>query len=125
MDWNFSSDRAIYSQIVEQIKLFIVSGYFAKGDKIASVRELAADAGVNPNTMQKALTELERDGLLYSNRTSGRFITDDFELIASAKKEFADEKIADFLSSMKKLGYTRQESIQLIEKYDIGGKDNE
>ncbi|MDD6213807.1 MAG: GntR family transcriptional regulator [Firmicutes bacterium] len=125
MDWKFSSDRAIYSQIVEQIKLFIVSGYFAKGDKIASVRELAADAGVNPNTMQKALTELERDGLLYSSRTSGRFITDDSELIASTKKEFADEKIADFLLSMKKLGYTRQESIQLIENYDIGGKDDE
>ena len=125
MNWKFSSDRAIYLQIVEQIKLFIVSGYFAKGNKIASVRELAADAGVNPNTMQKALTELEREGLLYSNRTSRRFITDNSELIASAKREFANEKVADFLLSMKKLGYTKQESVQLIENYDMGGKDNE
>lgn len=125
MNWKFSSDRAIYLQIVEQIKLFIVSGYFAKGNKIASVRELAANAGVNPNTMQKALTELEREGLLYSNRTSGRFITDNSELIAYAKREFANEKVADFLLSMKKLGYTKQESVQLIENYDMGGKDNE
>ena len=72
MPWNLDSDRPIFLQIIEKIRLDIVSGYYQPGDKLPSVRELAAEASVNPNTMQKALSELERTGLVYSQRTSGR-----------------------------------------------------
>ena len=76
MEWKFRSDLPIYSQLVEQIKLAIVSGVFAPGMRLSSVRDMAAEAGVNPNTLQRALQELERQGLVYSQRTTGRFVTD-------------------------------------------------
>ena len=93
MNWEFNNDRPIYTQIVEQIKLFIVSGEIAAGSKLASVRELAADAEVNPNTMQKALSELERIGLMHANRTSGRFITEDNAMILKVKQELAEYEL--------------------------------
>lgn len=77
MAWELDSDRPIFIQIVERIQMEIISGKYSPGDKLPSVRDLAAVAAVNPNTMQKALTELERTGLVYSQRTSGRFITED------------------------------------------------
>ena len=86
MAWKFDDDRAIYIQIVEKFKLMIASGIYEKGSKIPSVRELSAEAGVNPNTMQKALSELEREGLITAMRTSGRYITEDEEAIKSTKK---------------------------------------
>lgn len=73
MQWQFSNEMPIYSQLVEQIKIGIVSGMFPPGERLPSVRDLATEAGVNPNTMQRAMTELERDGLVYSQRTAGRF----------------------------------------------------
>ena len=75
MSWNLDSSRPIYAQIIEKVSLDIVSGKYQPGDKLPSVRDLAAQAGVNPNTMQKALSELERENLVHSARTSGRFIT--------------------------------------------------
>ena len=81
MAWNLDSDRPIYAQILERIQRQIVSGEYAPGTKIPSVRELAAQAGVNPNTMQKALSELERSGLVVTMRTSGRVVTEDMEMI--------------------------------------------
>ena len=77
MAWTLDSDRPIFLQIVERIQTDIVSGRYQPGDKLPSVRDLAAEASVNPNTMQKAFAELERTGLVYSRRTSGRFITED------------------------------------------------
>ena len=77
MEWNFRSDLPIYSQLVERIKLGIVSGSFRPGERLPSVRDMAAEAGVNPNTMQRALQELERDGMVYAQRTAGRFVTED------------------------------------------------
>ena len=120
MNWKFSSDRAIYLQIVEQIKLFIVSGYFAKGNKIASVRELAADAGVNPNTMQKALVELESEKLIYTERTNGKYVTNDSKVINKAKEKLAKEKVKEYLSSMNSIGITYEESIKYLQ--ELGGK---
>ena len=76
MKWDFSSDAPIYAQLILQIKVGIVSGAFPPGERLPSVRDLATEAGVNPNTMQRALTELERDGLVYSQRTAGRFVTE-------------------------------------------------
>jgi GntR family transcriptional regulator len=77
MNWQFNSEAPIYSQLIGQIRQGIVSGAFPPGERLASVRDLASEAGVNPNTMQRALTELERDGLVYSQRTAGRFVTED------------------------------------------------
>ena len=81
MPWNLDSDRPIFIQILERIRVDIISGKYQPGDKLPSVRELAAEAAVNPNTMQRAFAELERTGLVYSKRTSGRFITEDREMI--------------------------------------------
>ena len=86
MAWELDSDRPIFIQIVERIQMEIISGKYSPGDKLPSVRDLAAVAAVNPNTMQKALTELERTGLVYSQRTSGRFITEDAKMIEELKK---------------------------------------
>lgn len=85
MAWTLDSDRPIFLQIVERIQTDIVSGRYQPGDKLPSVRDLAAEASVNPNTMQKAFAELERTGLVYSRRTSGRFITEDCHMIEPVK----------------------------------------
>lgn len=121
MNWNFDNERPIYLQIIEHIKLFIVTGEFLPGQKLASVRELASEAGVNPNTMQKALSELENTGLVYSNRTSGRYVTDNPDLINSVREEMAKKNIVSFLLSMEQIGITLKDSIELIQKFYTGG----
>ena len=114
MPWNLDSDRPIFLQIIEKIQLDIVSGVYQPGDKLPSVRELAQEASVNPNTMQKALSELERTGLVYSQRTSGRFITEDTHMIMRLKSELAREITREFLEHMRKLGYQSEETIKII-----------
>ena len=114
MPWNLTSDRPTFAQIIEIMQLDIVSGKYAPGDKLPSVRELATEAAVNPNTMQKALSELERSGLVYSKRTSGRFITEDLNRIEGVKSTLAGEKIKSFLQSMQSLGFDKEETISLI-----------
>jgi GntR family transcriptional regulator len=115
MSWNFNDERPIYLQLIEQIQLRIVSGAYKVGGKLPSVREMASDASVNPNTMQKALTELERTGLVYSQRTTGRFITEDSNMIKDIRNGLAKEQIEKFLYNMEKIGYTKQETIELVE----------
>ncbi|MGL4606632.1 MAG: GntR family transcriptional regulator [Eubacteriaceae bacterium] len=114
MKWNIDSDRPIYKQLVEEIELRIISGIYHSGDKLESVRELAMEAGVNPNTMQKALAELERKELVFPRRTSGRFITEDKEVIEKAKKTMALKEIQGFIEKMKSLGFKQDEIIQLV-----------
>ena len=114
MEWTFSADLPIYSQLVAQIKLAIVSGVYLPGERLAPVRELAMDAGVNPNTMQRALQELEREGMVYSQRTSGRFVTEDTKVIESAKKRLAEREIKSFLAQMGRLGYPQEEIVSLL-----------
>lgn len=114
MPWNLDSDRPIFIQIIEKIQLDIISGVYQSGDKLPSVRELAQEASVNPNTMQKALSELERTGLVYSQRTSGRFITEDKAMIQQLKAELAKEVIEEFLEHMNKLGFQKEETIALM-----------
>lgn len=114
MPWNLNSDRPIFMQLMEIIQLDIISGKYSCGDKLPSVRDLAAEAAVNPNTMQKALSELERNGLVYSKRTSGRFITEDNTVIEQLKQSLAKEKIRQFLDSMQQLGFQKEETITLI-----------
>ena len=114
MAWDLDSDRPIFLQIVERIQMDIVSGKYAPGDKLPSVRDLAAEASVNPNTMQKAFTELERTGLVYSQRTSGRFITEDINMIEELKSSLAKKKINEFLDLMQKLGFKNEEILSLM-----------
>ena len=116
MEWKFRSDLPIYSQLVEQIKLGIVSGNLLPGERLMSVRDMATEAGVNPNTMQRALQELERDGMVYSQRTTGRFVTENMQVIERAKKKFAEEQIRSFLEAMKKLGYQWEEILALLKE---------
>ena len=116
MSWNLNSERPIYAQIIERITLDIISGIYLPGAKLPSVRDLAQDAGVNPNTMQKALSELERTGLVLSQRTSGRFITEDLTMIEKTKQNLASLQIREFLEKMEHLGFTKETIIQLIEQ---------
>ena len=116
MSWNLNSERPIYAQIMERITMDIISGIYTPGAKLPSVRDLAQEAGVNPNTMQKALSELERTGLLFSQRTSGRFITEDLAMIEKTKEDLASIQIKEFLEKMEHIGFTKESTIQLIEK---------
>lgn len=117
MAWEFKDDRPIYTQLLEQIQRMIISGKYKPGDRLPTVRDLASEAAVNPNTVQRALTELERIGLVYSQRTSGRMITDDESKIAEIKEKMAEDLIKEFYSNMKELGYSKKEIIELLEKY--------
>lgn len=116
MPWELDNDRPIYLQLMERIHHDIISGVYKPGDKIPSVRDLALDAAVNPNTMQKALSELERNGLVYSQRTSGRFITDDEELLKNMKMQLATEHIRQFFEQMHQLGFSDDETLQMIQE---------
>lgn len=117
MPWEFDTNRPIYMQLVERIKLMIVSGELLQGSKLKSVRDMAEEAGVNPNTMQRALAELEREALVYSQRTSGRFVTEDGELIEVMRTQFAEEKVKEFIESLLQLGYKQEELTSLIHNY--------
>ena len=115
MAWELDADRPIYAQLVERIRMQIVSGYYQPGGKLPSVRELAATAAVNPNTMQKAFAELERTGLIITQRTNGRNVTEDEELIAGVKQGMAREHMEVFFSKMKELGFTKEEIKALVD----------
>lgn len=114
MAWDLDADRPIYAQLVERIQMQIVSGQYPAGGKLPSVRELAADAAVNPNTMQKAFAELERSGLIITQRTNGRTVTEDQQKIRDIKEALAQEHVNNFFTKMKELGYTEQEAIELL-----------
>lgn len=121
MAWNLNSDRPIYAQLVERIQTQIVSGERPCGSKLPSVRDLAAEAGVNPNTMQKAFSELERQNLVITQRTSGRFVTQDAALVDSVRKRLAKERCLLFRAQMTELGYASSELTTLIQaNYEEG-----
>lgn len=114
MEWNFRSDQPIYTQLTQRLSEAIISGLYAPGEKLPSVRDLALDAGVNPNTVQRALADLEREGLVFTQRTAGRFVTENENMISNARLRLADERVAAFLRSMKTLGCGRDEVLALI-----------
>ena len=116
MTWHFDNDRPIYTQLLEQILFLIVSGQYPPGSKLPSVRDLASEASVNPNTMQRALTALERSGLIYSQRTSGRFVTEDRAMIQKMKDTIGKDKILTLFKDMEQLGYDQDQTISLIHK---------
>ena len=121
MEYIFDNERPIYIQLVEMIRIDIFSGKFKKGEKLPSVRELALIMKVNPNTMQKALTELEYEKLIYTERTNGKYVTEDEKLIEKTKKELAQEKVNNYLNSMKSIGISYELAIKYLQ--EIGGKN--
>ncbi|HEL1215080.1 TPA: GntR family transcriptional regulator [Streptococcus equi subsp. zooepidemicus] len=117
MSWKFDEKSPIYAQIAQHIMLQIVSQEIKSGDQLPTVREYAEIAGVNPNTMQRALTELEREGIVYSQRTAGRFVTDNQELIARKRRELAINELKSFISNMIKIGLERSEIIPVLSTF--------
>lgn len=115
MEWHFNSDAPIYAQLVDQITLRVVTAVYLPGQRLPSVRELAVEAGVNPNTMQRALAELERENLVFSQRTSGRFVTEDIQMIEDAKRAIAADRVENFLKAMDQLGFEKEEILSLIQ----------
>lgn len=116
MTYEFNNNKPIYLQIVDILKLKIISGDLPVDSKLKSVRDLALDFEVNPNTMQRALSELERDNLVYSQRTSGRFVTDNEEIIIQLREDMAKVEITELFNILIKLGYKKEEIAQLILK---------
>ena len=117
MEWNFNNETPIYLQIIDRFKMDIANGSLKPGNKVPSVRELALSAGVNPNTMQKALSELERDGYLESRRTSGRFVADMGNQADSLKNDLAHKLCSEFCEGMAKVGFTQEQSLTVYENY--------
>lgn len=118
MAWNLTTDRPIYLQLMEQIQLSILSGVYMPGSRLPSVRDLSSEASVNPNTMQKALSELERTGLIFSQRTSGRFITEDIKMIEELKANYVKTQILLFYRNLKELGFTKEEIVHYMNVID-------
>ena len=121
MAWKLDSDRPIYSQVVERLQTRIVAGECAPGSRLPSVRDLAMEAGINPNTMQRAFAELERQGLVTTQRTSGRLVTEDEALIQRVRAEMAAGKVREFLTQLEEMGFSRGEVVDLLGK--VGGSD--
>ena len=121
MEYVFDNERPIYIQLVEKIRIDIVSGKFKKGQRLPSVRELALILKVNPNTMQKALAELENEKLIYTERTNGKYVTEDEELIEKTKKDLAQEKINNYLSSMEDIGISYELALKYLQ--ELGGRN--
>ena len=125
MAWSFTPDRPIYMQLQEQIKLSIVSGRHPPGGKLPAVRDLAEEAAVNPNTVQRALAGLEREELVYTQRTNGRFVTEDAAVIEKTKNELAMELVEAFLGKMATIGYCAKETAELIASAATGAANAE
>lgn len=114
MPWNFDNSIPIYLQIIQEMKRRILRKELAPGDRLASVRDLAKEAGVNPNTMQKALAELETEGLLETERTTGKFVTSDLMIISALREEYLKERLKPFLAELYALGLSEEELMTLI-----------
>lgn len=118
MEWKLTADRPVYLQLLEQFERQLASGEWAAGSRLPSVRELAADAGVNPNTMQRALQELETRGLIVTQRTAGRTVTQDAQKLAAVREQLGQALALEYLRGTKALGYTRAQSAQLLQEIE-------
>ena len=117
MEWIFKNGIPIYTQIIDEMTMRIASGQSKPGDTLASVSELALDAGVNPNTMQRALAELERRGLVFSERTSGRFVTKDENILKALHEELAGKYFEELTDKLHKIGMSGEEITAAVEKW--------
>lgn len=118
MAWSFSASKPVYLQIADRIKKAVLSGKYPAGEQIPSVRQLALEAAVNPNTVQHAFTELENEGIILSHGTMGRFVTDDMQILELCRKKMAQELTAEFLKDISALSIDREHTIQLIKEVD-------
>ena len=123
MKWQIRPELPIYTQLFDQFSMALASGEFPPGTRLPSVRVLAQEAGVNPNTMQRALHELERAGLVESRRTAGRVVTLDTGSIEQLRRRLAEEQAAGFLSAMAALGYDRVQTVVLLERLREENRD--
>lgn len=117
MEWTFKPGLPIYTQIIDQIKMGVASGAFKSGQKLPSVREMALEAQVNPNTMQRALAELERDGIVYAERTSGRFVTKEEGKLNDLQKSLSLQFVGEFFRNLEKLGMSKEEIVKEVTDY--------
>ncbi|MBQ9610713.1 MAG: GntR family transcriptional regulator [Lachnospiraceae bacterium] len=117
MAWKFDNSSPIYLQIMEQIKVMIAKGELKSGDKVPPVRDMALVAGVNPNTMQKALSELEREGILYSNRTAGRFVADLVNENVNVREQVSEKYVAAYVDNMRRSGFSDDEIVERVKTY--------
>ncbi|MGT2829327.1 GntR family transcriptional regulator [Streptococcus hillyeri] len=117
MAWKFDEKSPIYAQIAQHVKMQIISNQVKSGDQLPTVREYAEEAGVNPNTMQRAFTELEREGMVYSQRTSGRFVTEDTDLIAEKRLEVAQLELKNFVNNMQKIGFSTEDIVPELTRF--------
>lgn len=122
MNYIFDNERPIYIQLVEQLRIEIVSGKLKQGERIPSVRELALITKVNPNTMQKALAELEEEKLIYTERTNGKFVTQDTKLIEKTRKKLAKEQTNNYIKSMESLGLSYEEAVKYLQEIGESSK---
>ena len=114
MAWNFNDNTPIYLQIVNTLKRNIASGAYPPSSRLPSVRDLALEAGVNPNTMQRALSELERSGLVNSQRTAGRFITEDADALLDLRKSMSEEIVSEFIARLRDLGMSGEQILDTV-----------
>ncbi len=117
MSWEFQDHLPIYAQLMDTLKRRIVTGRYLPGEKLPSVRELAAEAGINPNTVQRAFSELEREGLIYTQRATGKYVTENANEIKSARQALAKTQVAEFLSNMQSLGFSVGDVIVLLQSF--------
>ena len=120
MSWTFDNNKPIYLQIMDKIKLQIVSHKLEPNQQLPTVRELASEAGVNPNTIQRALSDLEREGFVYTKRTAGRVVTEDLDLILQSRKQLSEEQLQQFVTGMVEFGYEKEELPTVLRDYIEG-----
>ena len=118
MSWEFQDHLPIYAQLMDTLKRRIITGRYLPGEKLPSVRELAAEAGINPNTVQRAFSELEREGLIYTQRATGKYVTENADEIKSARQALAKTQVAEFLSNMQSLCYSVGDVIVLLQSFN-------
>ena len=118
MSWEFQDHLPIYAQLMDTLKRRIITGRYLPGEKLPSVRELAAEAGINPNTVQRAFSELEREGLIYTQRATGKYVTENADEIKSARQALAKTQVAEFLSNMQSLGYSVGDVIVQLQSFN-------
>ncbi len=116
MEWKLDDNRPIWIQLQEQLTRKILSGWYRAGERLPSVRDLAAEAGVNPNTMQRALAALDSEGLTVTNRTTGRTVTEDEAILEGMRASLAKGIIKQFYDSASELGYTREQALELLRR---------
>ena len=116
MAWELDSKRSIYGQLVDVIIRRIVTGVYPAGSKLDSVRDLAAEAGVNPNTMQRALVELERTGIIYTQRTSGKYVTEDQKMIEDLRVKMGADAVESLIKEMSELGFDKEDILEMVRR---------